>query len=65
MAHENVFRKNHVIEEFFLKEICEDDNQKSGDEGRDMEEENGSSGGKELGDQKMMVGEGEKVEDNS
>jgi len=50
-----------------IKERGEDklDNQKSGDEGRDMEEEKGSSGGKELGNQKMMGGEGEKAEDDS
>ena len=40
-------------------------NQKSGDEGRDMEEEIGSSGGKELDNQKMIGGVGEKADDDS
>ena len=59
--------KDNSGQDMDIKEIGEDklDNQKSGDEGRDMEEEKGSSGGKELGNQKMMGGEGEKAEDNS
>ena len=48
-------------------EVGEDklDNQKSGDEGRDMEEEKGSSGGKELDNLKMMGEEGKKADDDS
>ena len=59
--------KDNSGQDMDINVIGEDklDNQKSGDEGRDMEEQNGSSRGKELGNQKMVVGEGEKAEDDS